>query len=255
MVQVNGGHRDPKAIVSLRRVAELRGWERSGDELYLGAGMTYAMMQADLTAEAPSLCSAARTVGSPQIREAGTLGGNLGTASPAGDTLPPLAALDAEIVIATLQGDRHIGIGDFVIGVKRTALLPGEIVRGVRIPAAQGPQVFLKVGTRNAMVISVASCAVVLDVGKRSVRCALGSVAPTPVRAIEAEGLAEVGIDWERGSVPEDVAARFGELVAAAASPIDDHRSTAAYRRHAVGVIGRRGLVRAARQLANYGAL
>jgi CO/xanthine dehydrogenase FAD-binding subunit len=252
MVQVNGGHRDPEAIVSLRRVAELRRWEREGGELYLGAGMTYTMIQADLTAVAPSLSSAARTVGSPQIRNAGTLGGNVATASPAGDTLPPLAALDAEIVIATPEGDRRVGIGDFVVGVKRTALPPGEIIRGVRIPAARGPQVFLKVGTRNAMVISVASCAVVLDVAERSVRCALGSVAPTPVRAPEAERLAEEAIDWERGSVPEDVAVRFGELVAAAASPIDDHRSTAAYRRHAVGVIARRGLVRATRQLASY---
>jgi CO/xanthine dehydrogenase FAD-binding subunit len=208
------------------------------------------MMQADLAAAAPSMSFAARTVGSPQIRNAGTLGGNLATASPAGDTLPPLVALDAQVLIATPEGDRCVGILDFVLGVKRTALLPGEIVRGVRIPVARGPQVFLKVGTRNAMVIALASCAVVLDIAERSVRCALGSVAPTALRAVEAEHLAEEAIDWDRGSVPEDLADRFGELVATAVSPIDDHRSTAVYRRHAVGVIARRGLVRAARQLA-----
>jgi CO/xanthine dehydrogenase FAD-binding subunit len=252
MVQVNAGRRDLEHIVSLRRVAELRGWERDDGELYLGARMTFAMIQADLAVSAPSLAAAARTVGSPQIRNAGTLGGNIATASPAGDTLPPLAALEAEVVIAAPEGDRHISIGDFIVGVKRTALLPGEIVRGIRFPAARGPQVFLKVGTRNAMVIAVATCALVLDVGQRSVRCALGSVAPSPVRALDAERFAEEAIEWERGSVPEDAAARFGKLVAAAASPIDDHRSTSAYRRHAVCVVARRGLVRAARQLASY---
>jgi CO/xanthine dehydrogenase FAD-binding subunit len=249
MVQVNAGRLEPRAIVSLRRVAELKGWERVNGYLFLGAGMSYAAMQDELSVAAPSLAVAARTVGSPQIRNAGTLGGNLGTASPAGDTLPPLAALDAEVVIASRAGDRGVPIGDFIVGVKRTVLSADEIIRGVRIPAASGPQVFLKVGTRNAMVISVASCALVLDKLSRTVRCALGSVAPIPMRTLEAERLASAEVDWERATVSEDVAARFGALAAKAASPIDDHRSTAAYRRRAIEVIARRALVRATRQL------
>lgn len=250
VVEINAGHQDPKAIVSLRRITDLKGWEHEDGALFLGAGMSYTTMLTELGVAAPSLSLAARTVGSPQIRNAGTLGGNLGTSSPAGDTLPPLAALDAEVVIATRQGDRRVPIGEFVVGVKRTVLRPVEIIRGVRVPVARGPQVFMKVGTRNAMVISVASCAIVLDVPSRSVRCALGAVAPTPVRTLEAERLASTEIDWERATVSDEAAMRFGELAATVASPIDDHRSTAAYRREAIGVIARRSLLRAVRQLA-----
>lgn len=252
MVQINAGHHDPSTIVSLRRLADLKGWDRVDGDLLLGAGMSYAAMQVELDVAAPSLSLAARTVGSPQIRNAGTLGGNLGTASPAGDTLPPLAALEAEVVIATQQGDRRVPIDEFVVGVKRTVLRPVEIIREVRVPAARGPQVFLKVGPRNAMVIAVASCAIVLDVPSQRVRCALGAVAPTPVRTLEAERFASAEVDWERATVSDAAAARFGELAATAAAPIDDHRSTAAYRREAVEVIARRGLVRAVRQLATF---
>jgi CO/xanthine dehydrogenase FAD-binding subunit len=246
MVEVNAGRRRPVSVVSLTRVRELAGWSRDGDEVVLGACLTYANMErGPLAALVPALGQAARTIGSPQIRAAATIGGNLGTASPAGDTLPVLAALDAVVETAGPQGSRRLLVGDFVTGVKQTALLPGEIVTAVRVPLRRGRQEFLKVGTRNAMVISVVMVAVVVDLDGRTVRAGLGSVAPRPVRARSAEAFAAEHADWRRGAVASpDVVARFGQLCAEATSPIDDHRSTADYRRRAVAVCASRALAR-----------
>jgi CO/xanthine dehydrogenase FAD-binding subunit len=244
VVEVNFGHRRPPAVVGLRRVAELRGWRREDGELVLGAGLTFTEIETELAEELPALAAAARTVGSPQMRNAGTIGGNLGTASPAGDSLPVLAAMDAKVVVASRGGDRTLSMAELVTGVKRTALAPGEIIREVRVPRLRGPQQFLKVGTRNAMVISIACAALVVDLDGRSVRCGLGSVAPTPVRAAEAEAFIVGELDWDGPRAPAGAVARFGELAAAAASPITDHRSTADYRRRAVQVICTRALTR-----------
>jgi CO/xanthine dehydrogenase FAD-binding subunit len=244
VVEVNFGHRRPPAVVGLRRVAELQGWRREDGELVLGAGLTFTEIETELAEELPALAAAARTVGSPQMRNAGTLGGNLGTASPAGDSLPVLAALDATVVLASSAGNRTLPMAEFVTGVKRTALAQGEIIREVRVPRLRGPQQFLKVGTRNAMVISIACAALILDLDGRSVRCGLGSVAPTPVRAAEAEAFIAGEIDWDGPHTSAAAVTRFGELAAAAASPITDHRSTAEYRRRAVQVITTRALQR-----------
>jgi CO/xanthine dehydrogenase FAD-binding subunit len=247
MVGVNRGQVRFDHVVVLDRIDELRGWRRDGDELVLGAGLTYAEMgRGELPTLVPALAQAARTVGSPQIRNAGTLGGNIATSSPAGDTLPVLAALDATIVLRTSNGTRRLALDRFVTGVKQNALEPGELIEAVRVPVLDGPQEFLKVGTRNAMVISVASLALVVDGAGRNVRVGLGSVAPVPVRAVEAEAHIGGCIDWDAASVP-DIAAvdRFAELVVEAAHPIDDHRGSAAYRNHAVGVLARRALLRA----------
>jgi CO/xanthine dehydrogenase FAD-binding subunit len=243
-VEVNFGLRRPPAVVALRRVASLRGWADHGDHLVLGAGTTYTDMTEQIGALVPALAAAARTVGSPQIRNAGTLGGNIATASPAGDTLPVLAALDAEVTLRSRQGEREVALTDLITGVKRTSMRAGEVVVSVRVAKVSGPQQFLKVGTRNAMVIAIASAAVVVDRDRRRVRCALGSVGPTPVRAAGAEDFASDEIDWGTLSMSASALARFGELAAAGCSPITDHRSTAAYRRHAVGVITARGLGR-----------
>jgi CO/xanthine dehydrogenase FAD-binding subunit len=246
MVEVNFGHRRPASIVGLRRVKDLQGYASDPRELILRAGLTYREMEhePELSQELPVLAEAARTIGSPQIRNAGTLGGNLGTASPAGDTLPALAALNATVVVASPSGERSLSLADFVTGPKRTALRPGEIITAVRIPRVRGPQEFLKVGTRNAMVIAVASCAVVLDLEARAVRCGLGSVGPVPIRAVAAEAFIGGEIDWDRHVVSRAAVNRFAELVASAARPITDHRSTADYRRHAVKVIAGRALER-----------
>jgi CO/xanthine dehydrogenase FAD-binding subunit len=247
MVEVNAGHRRPRVVVSLHRIGELRGWSREGDQVVLGAGLTYAALQDEpLSALVPALAQASRTVGSPQIRNAGTLGGNLGTGSPAGDTLPVLVALDATVVLASAGGVREVAVADFLVGPKRTALAAGEIIVSVRVPVLDGAQEFLKVGTRNAMVIAVVSVAVIVDRAGRTVRCGLGSVGPTPLRAPEAEAWAAERAPWERGRMlAPDVADGFGARAAAAARPIDDHRSTAEYRRHAVGVCAARALRRA----------
>jgi CO/xanthine dehydrogenase FAD-binding subunit len=248
MVEVNAGHSRPAGFVCLRDVPELQGWRRDGADVVVGAGCTYrALMMPEAADLLPAMAQASRTVGSPQIRNAGTIGGNLGTASPAGDTLPVLAALDARVRVASRSGTRDLDLGELIVGPKRTTLRPGEVIFSVRMPAALGTQEFLKVGTRNAMVIAVAGVALVVDWVGRTVRCALGSVGPVMIRAGEAESFAAGQIDWQSrtlsgGSRDLD---EFMSLVRSAARPIDDHRSTEAYRRHAVGICARRALERA----------
>ena len=247
MVDANRGALDMADVVVVDRVPELRGWQRDRNLLRLGAAVTCAELSGgEPAALVPALAQAARTVGSPQIRNAATLGGNLGTASPAGDTLPVLAALDATVEVRSASGRRDVPLDEFLVGVKANALVPGELIVAVRVPVLDGPQEFLKVGTRNAMVISVASLALVVDRAGRTVRMALGSVGPVPIRAVEAEVLVAERIDWSGpGTLDARTTDRVAELVADAARPIDDHRGTADYRRHAVGVLARRALRRA----------
>jgi CO/xanthine dehydrogenase FAD-binding subunit len=244
MVEVNFGHRRPPAVVSLRRLPELQGYEIGPDEVDIGAGVTWRTIERELAGELPALAAAARTVGSPQMRNAATIGGNLGTASPAGDGLPVLLAAGAAVVLAGRDGERTVPMAEFVTGVKRTVLRPGEIITRVRVPRLAGPQEFLKVGTRNAMVISICCAALLVDRVGRTVRIGLGSVAPTPVRAPDAESYIAGQIDWAALSAPPAAVARFGELVRDAVRPISDHRGTAAYRSRAVQVIATRALER-----------
>lgn len=244
VVEVNLGHRRPDGVIALRRVDELRDHHLDDDHLTLGALVTYTAMERELADAAPGLAMAARTVGSPQIRNAGTIGGNLGTASPAGDTLPWLAAMDAEVVLRSADGERTVALADFVTGPKRTDLRSGELITQVRVPRVHGPQHTAKIGPRNAMVISVASLAVVVDTDRRQVRVGLGAVGPTPLRAPAAETLAAEAIDWGALTCSADELERFGADCADAAVPIDDHRSSADYRRHAIAVLARRSLAR-----------
>jgi CO/xanthine dehydrogenase FAD-binding subunit len=247
MVDLNAGRLRPESVIGLRQVPELRRWHREDGYLVLGAGLTYTDLEhPDLAALVPALAQAARTVGSPQIRNAGTLGGNIATASPAGDTLPVLAALDATVTCRSTAGSRLLTLTELVVGAKRTALHPGELITDIRVPVLQGPQEFLKVGTRNAMVISVAGLALIVDRLRHTVHCALGSVGPVPIRAVAAELWLIPFVDWQAGRVPDPrTYETFGEMVAQAARPIDDHRSTAEYRRHAIAVCARRALMRA----------
>jgi CO/xanthine dehydrogenase FAD-binding subunit len=254
MVEINEGHRrvghdgTPVVVVAVDRVAELRSWtvDPAARTVTIGAGVTYTELMSDpLAGLLPALAEASRTVGSPQIRNAGTLGGNLGTCSPAGDGLPVLSALDAVVHLVSVDGARSMPVHEFMVGVKRTALVPGELIESVTLPLLDGWQGYSKVGVRNAMVIATASACLAVDTPSRSVRLALGSVAPTIVRCDEAEAFAAGAVDWATGTLTDDAVARFGELAAAASRPIDDHRSTAEYRRHAVEVMARR-LVRRA---------
>ena len=244
MVEVNFGHRRPPSVVALRRVEELRGYQVLDDEVVLGSGVTWTEVEHDLAGVLPGLAAAARTVGSPPMRNAGTVGGNIGTASPAGDGLPVLGALDATVVLASRHGERRLPLAEVITGVKRTVIQPGEVIREIRVPRLDGPQQFLKVGTRNAMVISIVVCGLAVDRTGRSVRLGLGSVAPRPLRATAAEEFIAGAIDWDRLTAPADAIARFGELARDAASPISDQRGTAAFRRHAVGVVATRALQR-----------
>jgi CO/xanthine dehydrogenase FAD-binding subunit len=246
MVDLNYGRRRPSGILALRRVPELRGWRVEGDDVVLGAATTYTeLMEPELADKVPALAAAARTVGSPQIRNTGTIGGNLATASPAGDTLPVLFALDAHVDIASVGGSRTVPVADLVIGPKRNGLDPGELVTTVRVPRAAGPQEFLKVGVRNAMVIAIASCALVVDTDRRQVACALGSVGPVPVRDTAVEMWLTVRVDWDGNRLShQSVVEGFGRRMAAAAQPIDDHRAPASYRRYAVEILARRALER-----------
>ena len=248
MVEVNFGRLRPEAFLDVGRLPELQVVRRENGHLFLGAGVTYDRIVHDLV-DFPPLVQASRSVGSPQIRRRGTVGGNLGTASPAGDALPVLAVYEAEVVLGRAGGTtRSVPWREFLVGVKRTALQPDELILGARWPVLRGPGSFSKIGLRNAMVIAVAGLCLVIAEDVSDVRVALGSVAPTIVRASEAEALAAQTITnagaWDEptADVPEAVVEEFGELVAGAATPIDDVRGTAAYRRHACAVLARRSL-------------
>lgn len=233
MVEVNFGHRRPEAVVAVRRVAELDRWEHG----FVGAGVTYRRLE---SGPHRALAELSRTIGSPQIRQAGTVGGNLGTASPAGDALPFLAAVDAEVVLrSAARGERRLPWDRFLLGPKRTAREPDELIVGVQLPAAVPErQAFAKIGTRNAMVISMVS-GVVTRADDGTTAVALGSVGPTVLRARRAEELASATPRPTERDLEE-----FARLVQEEVRPIDDHRSTADYRRHAAGVLARRLLER-----------
>jgi len=229
LVELNFDRSRPDAILNLNEVPELRGWSQENGTVRLGAGLTYAeAMCSPLADLLPALAEAARTVGSPQIRNRGTIGGNLGTASPAGDALPPLLIEGAQVELGSVRGVRSLPLTEFLIGPKRNALEPDELVLAVRLRPSRQPQTFMKVGPRNAMVIAVCSLAVVVDRERGELRAAYGSAGPVPALV----------------SVPLEERERFAETVAAAATPIDDVRGTASYRRHALLVIARRALER-----------
>jgi len=243
MVEVNMGHREPVNVVSVSRVSELRSWRHdpATRTVHLGAGVTYAeVMSEPLATLLPALAQSARTVGSPQIRHAATVGGNVGTASPAGDGLPVLAALDAMVHLESLGGARDVPFASFALGPKRTVLQPGELITAITVSVLDGWQGYAKVGVRNAMVIATATCCLAVDVPTSSVRIALGSVGPVIIRAVEAEAFAVANVDLASGRAAPEAIAQIGALAADAARPIDDHRSTAAYRRHAIGVLASR---------------
>jgi CO/xanthine dehydrogenase FAD-binding subunit len=245
MVAVNFGRLRPARLLDLTRIEDLRQWDTEDGAVRLGAGVPYARVITELGDRLPGLAMAARTIGSPQIRNRGTVGGNLATASPAGDAHPALLAADAEVEVASVRGSRRIPVADFYTGVKRTAMADDELIAAVRIVPPSGPQQYSKIGTRNAMVIAVAAFGLALHPARRAVGTGIGSAAPTPRRAPAAEEFLAGELDgsWDsRAELPSATAARFGELVAEAAAPIDDVRGTARYRSHAVAVLARRTL-------------
>jgi CO/xanthine dehydrogenase FAD-binding subunit len=228
MVELNFDRRRPEAILNLNEVPELKGWRGENGTLRLAAALTYTQAMRDLAAALPALAEASRTVGSPQIRNRGTIGGNLGTASPAGDALPPLLVENAEVELASVRGTRRLPLAEFLVGPKRNALADDELIAAVHVTPSGAPQTFMKVGPRNAMVIAVCSLAVLADGERGELRAAFGSAGPV------------VGLV----SCPLGEAESLPERVAGAASPIDDVRGTAAYRRHALRVLADRAVER-----------
>ena len=241
MVEINLDHGRPMSVLDLTRIRDLADWEQEGAVLRIGAGVTYTRLIDELGDRLPGLAMASRTVGSPQIRNRGTVGGNLGTASPAGDAHPVLLACDAVVELASTSGVRQVPAREFFVGPKKNAMRQDELISAFRIRQAAGPQQFSKVGTRNAMVIAVCSFALSIDLDEQRVGTGIGSAGPTPLRAIAAEELLSGELAGARG-ISDAAIHRFGELVASAAKPIDDVRGTAAYRRHALNVMAQRCL-------------
>ena len=247
MVEINLDRNRPATIIDLSRISDLAEWGPEGAVVRVGAAVTYTRLIAELSDRLPALALASRTVGSPQIRNRGTVGGNLGTASPAGDAHPPLVAQDALVELGSTAGTRRVPARDFFVGPKRSAKRADELIAAFLVPPASGPQQFAKVGTRNAMVIAVCSFALTLNPVTRQVGTGIGSAGPTPLRAVEAEefiaGVLHEQQAWEtRQRISDSMLRRFGELAAAATRPIDDVRGTADYRRQAVSVLARRCL-------------
>jgi len=248
MVEINFNHFKPEHIVALRKVEELRQYSLAADSksVHIGSGVPYKVLEAEpFLSIVPALAQASRTVGSPQIRAAGSLGGNLGTCSPAGDGLPVLSALDAVIHLRSIDEQRDILIHDFMVGVKRNARKDDEIITGVTMPILRGFQGYSKVGVRNAMVISVASACLAIDQVGSTVRLALGAVGPTIIRCRETEQWLSTEVDIASSKFSNAIAVEFGRRAALEARPIDDHRSTAEYRRHAISVLAQRLLLKA----------
>jgi CO/xanthine dehydrogenase FAD-binding subunit len=257
MVEMNFGKIRPEAFLDVSRIPDLHEWRFEDGRVFLGSGVTYSRIMRELP-QLRALGEASRGVGSPQIRNRGTVGGNLGTGSPAGESIPVLAAHDAEIGLVAAGGrERWVPWNEYVVGVKKTTLAQDELILGARWRHLDGPQSYSKVGTRNAMVISIVMLCFALDPAERTVRVALGAVAPTAVRASEAEaylaGELERAGGWDELAAPLSprVADAFAERVAAAARPIDDVRGTAAYRLRAVHVLARRALAWAMEQRAD----
>ncbi len=247
MVELNFDKHRPDVLMDLTRIPELAEWGADNGRVRIGAGVPYTRIIDELGDRLPGLAMASRTIGSPQIRNRGTVGGNLGAASPAGDAHPALLAADAEIELTSSEGTRLLKVENFYLGVKRNAARHDELISAIYITPPQGPQQFCKIGTRNAMVISVAAFGLAIHPDRKQVHTGVGSVAPTPRRAYDAEVFVSAALDeaglWEsRGALPDQLTAEFGEQVKAAGSPIDDVRGTAAYRLHSLAVMARRAL-------------
>jgi len=245
--QMKSGLLKPGWVIDLSGVAELRGVrEADGGGLRIGASVTAGELERDPRVQAryPALAESAAMVGSIQVRNLATLGGNLCNAAPSADMAPPLLALDAEAVIAGPAGRRRVPMASFFLGVRRTVLAPGELLLELVLPVT-GPRSggnYLRHTPRRELdiaVVGVASQLTLSDGVCAKARIALAAVAPVPLRATDAEHA------LERQSVTSELIERAAELAAAAARPIDDHRGSVAFRHHLTRVLTRRTLTTA----------
>lgn len=252
MVGFNFSDSPTPALLDLSAVGDRRTITVTPDltEITVGCGVTFTDLLSTRQTIPPALRQAARTVAAPQIRNRATLAGNVATASPAGDSLVPLVAFGAKIALESIHGTRMLGVSDFLLGPKRTAMRPDELISAITMPVADGPQLFAKLGKRNAMAISLAGVAIDIRPSARTVAVALGAVGPTVMRSPASEAFLAGALDFSGGCAPDlELIAEASRLAADDAAPIDDHRGTAAHRRHSVEVIVRRLLTRACAQL------
>jgi CO/xanthine dehydrogenase FAD-binding subunit len=233
-----------RRLIDLTRQPDLRFIEGQNGRMRIGALTTYAQMIASplLQTEAPALVQASSVVGSVQTRHRGTLGGNIGNASPAGDTLPPLLVLNAEVTLVSAEGERSLALVELLQGPGQTAIGAHEMIHHVSIerPGPNASSILMRLGNRRGMAVSVASVALLLRLGEGRVvdeaRIALGAVAPTAIRCPRAETLL-------RGEpLTQTLGEEAAHTAAAECSPIDDVRATAGYRRNAVTHLVGRGL-------------
>lgn len=236
-VQLKAFNRRPEALVGLADVNELRHIEKRGNSLFIGASVTHTRLMSEgiIRQRFPVLTYALKSLGSPPIRNMGTLGGNICTASPAGDTLPPLYVLDAEVELRFRDEARRMPIREFILGPGKTAMKEGEMLYGVWISDESSYRIhhFEKVGQRKALAISVASLAALVNTTAEGViekvRFAWGSVGPTVVASSEVE-LALTGLP-----LTEKPLRQVKPFVEKAVSPIDDVRASSAHRRALAG--------------------
>ena len=237
-----GRHHD--AVLNVLGIAELQGIRITSDELSIGAASTFTDIRRspDVAKHARMLTDAAATIGAAQIQNRATIGGNIANASPAGDSLPALLALGALIVVTGPHGKRAVPYNAFHTGYRQTVLDPSELIERIILPLpAPSVQIFRKIGTRQAQAISKVVVGFASDAPSRqtitNVRLAMGSIAATPIRLREVEAL------LEGKSLSRDLAEKAAALVEKTITPIDDVRSTAAYRRHVAGAVVRRLLL------------
>jgi len=249
-VDMRSGRHRPKVLVAVDRLSELKGIRRDNGNIAVGSGTCIADLLNEplISQHAPALVQAARLFANPLIRNRATIGGNLGDASPAADSAPPLLIADAEVELASRAGSRRMPLAEFFIGVRKTQLKPGELIKTVYFPvvSAQCKFGYYKLGLRKADAISVVSVAVMLEGQKgrcNRARIALGSVAPVPMRALAAEDV------LKDQPISDALLSEAARLAAESASPISDLRSSADYRRRTVAVLVRRLLTQVSAEL------
>ena len=247
MVAVRTGALTLTDVLTVCAMPELRGVQHDAARasLRIGAATTFAALaQSPITELAPALAQAARALGSVQIRNAATIGGSVGTAAANGDALVVLVALGATVELVSHGGSRTVPVSAFATAEPDALARAGELITAVEVPVYRGAQQFAKVTPRAAMAAAIVNGAVVVDADAGAVRIALGGVAPTVLRCSSAEAWCASAIDWTDPRPDPVVANEFGRRVAEAVAPHDDGRATAAYRRHAGGVLATRLLLR-----------
>ena len=250
VVDMRSGRCSPAVLININDLPELHEIKLAGDDLKIGGAVTISELQENpvVRKNCPVLIDAANVFANPMVRNRATLGGNLVDASPAADCAPPLLALDAEVELVSLTDNRRVRLEDFFTGVRKTIIHPNEILASIYIPTRPpgSTSAYYKIGLRKADAISVVSVAVVIEIGEgqqcRKARIALGSVAPLPMRARQAEK------SLENNLLTPKTIQQAGVIAAGEVSPISDLRASADYRRKMVEVLVCRLLRQIARQ-------